>query len=184
MFPFTMGSGWLQVGAIVVGFGIKAIGTYIASSAAQERSEEMQDLLEQERGLRTQEREIQVRAGRAKLERASRQRRASVANVMASRSLDTERQQQTFQRYGTELSSKIGGLEKSASIAGSIDDVTAAQRALQVEAPSTLETIAGAATSILGGTLTAIGSDRGTTQEIASGIGLWEAPASEKTTIP
>ena len=122
---------WWGVITAVVGIGVSAVGRYMVQQKEEEKAEEMKALLQEEAALKTKYRDMQTLAKQQKLEKTTRARKAAVANLMYNRGFSAEAIRDPFKRLETEFGSATKQLEESASLAGSIDDVTLAQAELQ-----------------------------------------------------
>ena len=147
---------WFGVVTAVIGIGVSAVGQYMAKKAEEEKAVEMRELMRQEAEYRTKQREMEALSKQKKLEKATRARKATVANLMYNRGFSAESLRDPLQRLDTELESGTAQLEKSASLAGQIDDVTLAQAELDATPAdsglaSLLTTTGGGALTVLGG---------------------------------
>tara|TARA_R110000824_G_scaffold39688_3_gene119735 strand:+ start:12576 stop:13085 length:510 start_codon:yes stop_codon:yes gene_type:complete len=162
---------WWGVVTAVVGIGVSAVGQYMAAEKEEEKAEEMKALLQEEAALKTKYRDMQTLSKQKKLEKTTRAQKAAVANLMYNRGFSAEAIRDPFKRLETEFGSATKQLEESASLAGSIDDVTLAQAELQATPSDGLASMltgtAGDVLTIAGGTMTEIG---GSTE------GNWENP--------
>ena len=122
---------WFGVVTAIIGIGVSAVGQYMASKAEEEKGEEMKALLQEEASLKAKYRDMETLAKQKKLEKTTRARKAAVANLMYNRGFSAEAIHDPFKRLETEFGSATKQLEESASLAGSIDDVTLAQAELQ-----------------------------------------------------
>jgi len=169
---------WFGVVTAVIGIGVSAVGTYIAKKAEEEKAEEMKELLRQEAEYRTKQREMETLAKQKKLEKTTRARKATVANLMYNRGFSAETMKDPLQRLDTELESGTQQLEASASLAGQIDDVTLAQAELDATPAdsglaSIITGVGGSAISTFGGASIEMGYDPlfNSQQKPQSGVG-------------
>ena len=122
---------WFGVVTAIIGIGVSAVGQYMAMKKEEEKGEEMKALLQEEAALKTKYRDMETLAKQKKLEKTTRARKAAVANLMYNRGFSAEAIRDPFKRLETEFGSATKQLEESATLAGSIDDVTLAQAELQ-----------------------------------------------------
>jgi len=121
---------WFGVVTAVIGIGVSAVGQYMARKAEEEKGEEMKELMRVEAEYRTKQREMETLSKQKKLEKATRARKATMANLLYNRGFSAEAIRDPYQRLETELASASTQLEESASLAGQIDDITLAQAEL------------------------------------------------------
>ena len=151
---------WFGVVTAVIGIGVSAVGQYMARKAEEEKGEEMKELMRVEAEYRTKQREMDTLAKQKKLEKTTRARKATVANLLYNRGFSAEAIRDPYQRLETELASASTQLEESASLAGQIDDITLAQAELDATPAdsglaSLITTAGGGALTTLGGSSTA-----------------------------
>jgi len=153
---------WLGAITAVIGIGVSAYSTYVAAKAEEEKAEEMRGLLAKEAEYKAKQRDMEKLSKQRQLEKATRARKATVANLMYNRGFSAEAIRDPFKRLETEFGSATKQLEESASLAGSIDDVTLAQAELQATPSdglaSMLTSTAGDVLTITGGAMAEIGS--------------------------
>ena len=146
---------WWGIATAVLGVAVSAAGTYMAAKKEEEKAEEMRELMRQEAEYRTKQREMEVLSKQKKLEKTTRARRATVANLMYNRGFSAEHTSDPFKRLETEFESATTKLEESASLAGQIDDITLAQAELDATPVDGLGTVlagvGGQSLTLLGG---------------------------------
>jgi|10_taG_2_1085330.scaffolds.fasta_scaffold08697_2 coproporphyrinogen III oxidase-like Fe-S oxidoreductase len=147
---------WLGAITAVIGIGVSAYSTYVAAKAEEEKAEEMRGLLAKEAEYKAKQRDMEKLSKQRQLEKATRARKATVANLMYNRGFSAEAIRDPFKRLETEFGSATKQLEESASLAGSIDDITLEQAQLQATPADTglgtiLTSAAGSTLSLAGG---------------------------------
>lgn len=147
---------WFGVITAVIGIGVSAVGTYMARKAEEEKGEEMKELMQVEAEYRRKQREMETLSKQKSLEKATRARKATMANLLYNRGFSAEAIQDPYQRLETELASASTRLEESASLAGQIDDITLAQA--ELDATPADSGLASLLTTTGGGALTATGA--------------------------
>ena len=147
---------WLGAITAVIGIGVSAYSTYVAAKAEEEKAEEMRGLLAKEAEYKAKQRDMEKLSKQKQLEKMTRSRKATVANLMYNRGFSAEQIADPFKRLETEFGAATKQLEESASLAGSIDDITLEQAQLQATPADTglgtiLTSTAGSALSLAGG---------------------------------
>ena len=147
---------WLGAITAVIGIGVSAYSTYVAAKAEEEKAEEMRGLLAKEAEYKAKQRDMEKLSKQKQLEKMTRGRKATVANLMYNRGFSAEQIADPFKRLETEFGAATKQLEESASLAGSIDDITLEQAQLQATPAETglgtiLTSAAGSALSLAGG---------------------------------
>ena len=146
---------WWGIATAVLGTAVSTAGTYMAVKAQEEKAEDMKELMREQAAYRTKQREMEALSKQKTLEKTTRARKATVANLMYNRGFSAEHVTDPFKRLETEFQSATSKLEESAELAAKIDDNTLAQAELDATPVDGLGTVlAGAG----GQTLTLLGS--------------------------
>ena len=171
--------GWAQVLFLAAGFTASLVKEGVAYYSAKKKEKAYAEQVDRLTVLKDKQRALSKLVAQRKLYRDRRKAQATAANVAASRGL----QGRAFfaDRFESEEKEKLAQLEKSSSIAGSIDETTAAAQKIAGRAPTPLE----AATGITLGAVAGISQVIGTSQTASSK--LYEAagsPLGEEGKLP